>query len=140
MESQKEFNEKINEICKDGIMIVKKWWGHKYAGYSGKIVLNNKEIYEYQYYCATPANTDGFKNYIKKVKELSDEEYNRIIAFIENEIAGKEFINQKMFDAGYDLIINYGETNIKIENNKGFNGEMGIYDRAEMLLGELLNN
>lgn len=139
MNNEVEFKEKLNKISENTIIAIDTWWGHKYAGYSGIIVTNNKEIYKYQYYHVVPKELEGTNsNYIVKIKDLNDEEYKSIIMFIENEIANEQFTDQMIFDAGFDLIVNYNGINKIIKNNKGYGSNWGIYDKAEMLLKELL--
>lgn len=139
MNNEIEFKEKLNKIKENTILATHRWWGHRCAGYGGIIVTNNKEIYRYQYYHKIPTELQGQNvNFIVKIKDLNDEEYNTIIMFIESEIANKEFTDKMIFDAGFDLIINYKETNKKIINNKGFGNDLEIYDKAEMLFKKIL--
>ncbi len=49
MNSQKEFNDKLNEMRKKSIIEVSQWWGLRNAGYSGTIITNDKDVYKYQY-------------------------------------------------------------------------------------------
>ena len=127
----------------NSIIATKTWWGHEYPGYSGIIVTNNKEIYIYQYYFRVPKEVkenekEFWSTYILKKKDLNDEEFQKIIMFIECEIENKQFTDKMIFDAGYDLFINYNGLNMKIQNNKEHGDNLGIYDKAEMLLNELL--
>lgn len=143
MNNEKEFKEKLDKIMENSIIATKTWWGHEYPGYSGIIVTNNKEIYIYQYYFRVPKEVkenekEFWSTYILKKKDLNDEEFQKIIMFIECEIENKQFTDKMIFDAGYDLFINYNGLNMKIQNNKEHGDNLGIYDKAEMLLNELL--
>ncbi len=143
MNNEKEFKEKLDKIMEKSIITTKTWWGHEYPGYSGIIVTNNKEIYIYQYYFRVPKEVkenekEFWSTYILKKKDLNDEEFQKIIMFIESEIENKQFTDKMIFDAGYDLFINYNGLNMKIQNNKEHGDNLGIYDKAEMLLNELL--
>ena len=139
MNNEIEFKENLNKIKENTILATHKWWGLRYAGYSGIIVTNNQEIYRYQYYHKVPTELQGQNvNYIVKAKELNDEEYKTIILFIENEIENKQFTDQMIFDAGFDVIINYKETTKTIKNNTNFENNTGIYDKTENLLNEIL--
>ena len=82
------------------------------------------------------------KNHIlyQKNKELNVEEYNKIKKFIENEIVDKEFYAEKIFDAGFDVIVNYKGTRKRIQNNKGVKDKLKIYDKVQILINELLEN
>ena len=143
MNNEKEFKEKLDKIMENSIIATKTWWGHEYPGYSGIIVTNNKEIYIYQYYFRVPKEVkenekEFWSTYILKKKDLNDEEFQKIIMFIESEIENKQFTDKMIFDAGYDLFINYNGLNMKIQNNKEHGDNLGIYDKSEMLLNELL--
>ena len=139
MNNEVEFKERLGKIRENTIIAIDEWWGHKYPGYKGIIVTNNKEVYKYQYYHIIPEELKRTNsNYIVKIKDLDDNEYQKIIMFIENEIANKQFVDQMIFDAGFDILINYNGINKKIKNNKGFGNNFEIYDKAEMLLKELL--
>ena len=139
MNNEIEFKEQLNKIKANMVMGISHWWGLKNPGYSGILVNDNKELYEYQYYFFAPRKLDEINhNHIRKVKDLNEKEYKNIINFIENEIIDKQFDNKKIFDVGYNLLINYNGINREIINNKGFGGKLKIYDKAEKLLQELL--
>ena len=143
MNNEIEVQARLNSIRENAVIAINTWWGHEYPGYSGIIVTNNKEIYTYQYYFRVPktlkeTKVNFFDSYIKKNKDLNNEEYNKIIMFIENEIVNKQFTDQMMYDAGFDLLINYNGINKNVKNNKGFGNNLGIYDKAEMLLQEYI--
>ena len=102
-------------------------------------LLNSRFKYIYKYYYTIPEELkETNSNYITKVKDLTNDEYRKIIIFIENEIVNKQFTDQMIFDAGFDLLINYNGINKIIKNNKGFENNLGIYDKAEILLKGLL--
>ena len=134
---QKEFNKKLDELRKNMIFELSNWWGHQFAGYGGRIVTSNKELYYYEFYHLT-LDYERNKGKIEKIKDLTDEEYARVINFIETEIKGKEFEDNRIFDAGYDVIVKYNGINKKIVNNIGFNDNPGLYDKADALIKELM--
>lgn len=142
MNNENEFNgfkEELNKIRENEIIEVNSWWGFKNPGYEGTIVTQNREIYKYQYYHIVPDELkDKSYNYIQKIKKLTVDEYEKVVLFIEEEIENKEFTNKIIYDAGYDVIINYNGTNKRIMNNKGFEDNIELYDKAEILLKELL--
>lgn len=139
MNNEIEFKEELNKIRGNEIIEVNSWWGLRYPGYKGTIVTKNKEIYKYQYYHFIPDELkDKNCNYIQKIKDLTDDEYKKVIMFIEDEIEKKEFTNKIIYDAGYDVIINYNGINKRIMNNKGFEDNIELYDKAEVLMKELL--
>ena len=139
MENQKEFNEKLDKIRDNAIIEVSKWWGLRTPGCSGTLITKNKEVYLYQYYHIIPKELeDKNTNFILKNKELNINEYNKVIKFIENEIVNKEFHDETIFDAGYNVTVNYNGTKKRIINNKGEGDNLKIYDKAQQLVDELL--
>ena len=139
MEDKNVFDENLEEIRKISIIEVSHWWGLRHAGYSGTIITETKELYLYQYYHNIPKELESKNaNFILKKKELSIDEFDKVINFIENEIVNKEFCNQRIFDAGFDVKVNYGETRKIIKNNRGTEDNWGIYDKAKHLMDELL--
>ena len=127
MEFEKEIKERIKELTKGEIISISNWWGlGSNPGYGGIIVKSNKEIYRYYVLIR-----DSQKSYIKKIKDLSDDEYKKITDFIENEIIDKDFEDNRMLDAGWTVEVNYGGISKKIKNN------LEIYDRLKKLLEEI---
>ncbi len=59
MNSQKEFNDKLDEIREKSIIEVSEWWGLRNAGYRGTIITEDKDIYIYQYYNNIPKELEG---------------------------------------------------------------------------------
>lgn len=139
MNDEIEFKEQLNKI-KDNLVIgISKWWGFRHAGYRGIIVNDKKELYEYQYYHIAPKELQKSNyNYIIKVKDLTKKEYNKIINFINKEIKDKQFTDEKIFDMGYTVSINYNGIKKEIINNKSYDKKLKIYDKTEKLLQGLL--
>ena len=138
MYEQKLFNEKLDEIRKNMILELQHGWGHMYAGYAGIIITNNKEVYEYQYYCRLPKDFGEEEIYIKKIKDLNEDEFKKISSFIENEIISKEFTDKVIFDANYTVVVNINGISKTIKNNKGYGDNLGLYDITEKLLNEIV--
>ena len=138
MTEQEIFNNKLNEIRKDMLMELNNWWGDTYAGYAGIIITYNKEVYQYIYYLEMSDNLKEDKECIRKIKTLNENEFERINIFIEKEIINKQFENKQIYDAGFDVIINYNGVKKAIINNKNFGDDLGIYDKAENLLEEII--
>lgn len=130
-ESQ-EFNNKLKEIRENAILEEASWWGLRNAGNSGTIITKNKEVYSYQRYFMPKEIYPENENFISKNKELDINEYNKVIEFIENEIVNKDFSDKIIFDAGFDVIINYDGIKKIVKNDKE------IYDKAMQLIDELL--
>lgn len=124
------------------ILDINSSWGHRYSGSKGLLVTSNKEIFEYQeFYNLIPENlTEGKVNYIKKIIDLNDDEYNLICDFIKNEILSKDFKNITVFDINWNIIVDYDGVQKIIKNNKGFNNEIDIYDKTEKLLKNIILN
>ena len=135
MNNQKEFNKKLNQTRNNAILEICSWWGLGNAGYNGAFINSDKGLYTYQYY---QKPDDKNNNYIIKRKELNAKEYNRVITFIENEILQKKFYDEKILDAGFDVLVNYNVTKKIIKNNKGLDNNPMIYDNTKKLIDELL--
>ncbi len=138
MENYEEFKEKLDKIRDIATIEVYSWWGHRNPGIAGTIITKNKEMYSYHYCKDIP---EGLKvedvHYILKNRELSSDEYNKVIKFIEDEIINKEFHDRMIRDVGYHVIVNYNGIVKKIRNNKGFDDDPKIYDKASQLINEL---
>lgn len=145
-EMKKEIEQEIkykNELATiiENLLIEKEhWWGHDYAGYSGTIVTKNKEVYVYQYYHRLlPNMKEEEARYIKKVRDLTDEEFDAICEFIEKEIANKEFEDQRIYDAGYNITVDYNGTRKEIKNNKwNRDNSPGLYDKVDDLFKKVI--
>ena len=75
------------------------------------------------------------QEYISKGIALTNNQYNKIIEFIETEIVGKTFTSQPIFDASFNVSGNYNGESFHIHNNKGFgNDEEGLYDKTKKLI------
>ncbi len=130
-ESQ-EFDNKLKEIRKNAILEVASWWGLKNSGNRGTIITKNKEVYSYQHYFIPKEINPENDNFITKSKELDSNEYNKVIKFIKDEIVNKDFQDKRIFDAGFNVIINYNGIEKTVKNDEE------IYDKAEQLIDELL--
>lgn len=140
MENQKEFNEKLNEFRKNTILEVSQWWGLKNPGYTGTLITKDREIYIYQFYINIPQELEDKKvNFISKSKKLNDDEFNNVINFIKGEILNKDFKDEMIYDAGFNVSINYGGTKKTIKNNIGSENDLKIYDKAKRLIDKLTN-
>ena len=73
--------------------------------------------------------------YISEGKLLTNEEYKKVLNFIEKEIVGKTFTSQSIFDASFNVSGNYNNHTFNIHNNVGFtNNEEGLYDKAKKII------
>lgn len=132
MNDQTEFGNKLAEIRKNAIIEVSNWGGlGKYAGSDGIIVTNDKSIYVYQIYYNFVKSKELDKNSIDK-QDLTEEEFSKIIKFIDDEIANKELESTMMCDAGYKVKINYKGIIKEIKNNSE------IYTKAKEIINSLL--
>ena len=134
----KEYEDELRELKDDALIIVSYWSGLPW-GSGGIFVTKNKELYRNK--SLMQMNFEFFKTWkgipekaecsIQKVKELTEEEYEKISAFIENEIIDKEIEWQMIYDVGYSVKINYNGINKEIEN------DIDTYEKAKKLLNEL---
>lgn len=138
MNEQELFNNELNKIRENMIIELSHSWGLRYAGYQGIIVNTNKEVYSYQFNIILPDNSEGEKKYLKKIKALTENEFDMLSEFIKKEITSKEFENKIIRDASYKVTVNYNGIKKSIINNKGYAGNLEIYDKTEKFLNELI--
>ena len=132
--------EKLEELEKRAILKVSNWWGHTYAGYSGTVIRSDKELYTYQYYHRIPKELEGKNvNFITKKRSLNEKEFNKIIDFIEKEVLLNDYKDNMIFDAGYDVTVHYNGIDKVVRNNKGFGNDTGLYDKAQKIVDDLIN-
>lgn len=130
--------EKLNNLKNNSLLEVSQWWGLREAGKGGIIITQDKYLYSYTfYYRLTPflERNNIPLEYISDGKLLTNEEYKKVINFIEKEIVGKTFTSQPIFDASFNVSGNYNNHTFSIHNNVGFtNNEEGLYDKAKKLI------
>ncbi len=110
------FNKKLNKI-RDTALIELSSWSGRPPNYQGKIITKNKEIYIFLY-----VDSYNFKKaYISKIKELNDDEYNKVIKFIKKERVLKENDGGTILDVGMGVTVYYKKAKKTIENNNELN-------------------
>ena len=112
-----EVEREIRDKRKTAMIDVYDSWGHEYAGYGGIFVTTKKELYVYQYYFRKPSFMNGETNWIKFKRILTDDEFNQVTKMIEEKILPFEFEYHRIYDASYDIIINYNGIKKEIENH-----------------------
>ncbi len=129
--------EELKKLNKKAVLKVSSWGT---LGFSGTIITNDKGLYVYQYYNHIPKDfSENEINFIVRKKDLSDEEFKTVTAFIKKEVIGKEFEEEMIFDAGFDVYVCLDGITKDIKNNKGFDDEKGLYDKAEEFVKSLIN-
>ena len=137
--TEQDFKEIIAKIRKNLLIEVKSWGGGRLGtSYSGTIITQNKEVYSYSHSFLNLTGEFQEEWSISKQKNLSAMQYDKIINFLETEVVNKEFIDNMIFDAGFDVIVNYKNVYKQIKNNKGHGDNLGLYDKAEQLIKDLL--
>lgn len=121
--------EKIKELEKNAILKISHWWGLKNSGYAGTLITSDKKLYVYQYYHKIPEELKN-GNFITMKKELTNEEFEKIINFIETDLS-KDYENKRIFDSGYNITVNYKETKKIINNN------IELYQKAEQIINKI---
>lgn len=132
--------EKLNQLKNNSLLEISNWWGLHESGKSGTIITQDKMIYHYTLYSRpTKFLTDNNipLESLSKGKTITEEEYLKVIQFIKKEILGKDFISNKIFDAGWIVSGNYQGTYFNIPNNISTDFEKGIYDKAKKLINEI---
>lgn len=121
--------EKIKELEKNAILKISHWLGLKNSGYAGTLITSDKKLYVYQYYHKMPAELKN-GNFITMKKKLTNEEFEKIINFIETDLS-KDYENTRIFDSGYNITVNYKKTKKIINNN------IELYQKAEQILNKI---
>lgn len=132
--------EKLNNLKNNSLLEVSHWWGLRDAGKGGAIITQDKKIYYYTFYHRlTPflEKNNLPQEYISEGRTLTNEEYEKVIKFIEEEIVGKSFEFQRIYDAGYNVRGIYKGKTFNIPNNIGYGEETGLYNKADNLIKSL---
>ena len=92
-EEVKGLKEKLKPIEQELLFGISEWWGEGDFGTRGKIITNDKKLYDYLFNYKVPSRTYlRNENYIKLVKTLNDNEYNSVLEFINKKIKYQETI------------------------------------------------
>lgn len=129
--------EKLKKLEENSILVIESWWGLYNPGFGGTIITKDKKIYTYTfYYKKTPSlleNNVPLEN-ISSGRKLTDEEYTKIINFIEKEIVNKNYSICDILDAGYKVTCNYKGKSFSYENCYDLNTNEFLFDKALKLL------
>ncbi len=132
--------EKLNLLKETSILEISNWWGLHNPGTSGTIISQDKKIYHYNiYYRETnflKENNIPLET-ISEGKKLTEEEYESVIKFIKENIVGKSFTSQRIYDAGWNVCSHHKGQVFNIHNNKGFGEEKGLYDLTKEFLSTI---
>lgn len=135
--------EKLKELEKNMLIELSSWGGlGPFAGISKVIITYDKKIYYYKKYFHLPEQimkqNDLKPETLSEGNLLSNDQYNIIVNFIEKEIVNKIFEPVMLFDAGYDVYVNYPDCQSRIINSISGTDDKCIYDNAYKLLREIL--
>ena len=111
--------EKLEELRKDLFIELKSWAGlSPMPGNSGTIITNDNKIYYYHDYFRVPVDMEDkiTKQEISEGAEVDQETINKLKEYIEKNLVGKEFPDQMIFDASFNVTINYNNQIINIHN------------------------
>lgn len=137
--TEQDFKEIITKIRKNLLIEVKEGGGGTIGvSYRGTIITQNKEVYSYSHSFLNLTGEFQEEWLVSKQKNLSTMQYDKVINFIETEIVNKEFLDNMIFDASFDVIVNYKNIYKQIKNNKGHGDNLGLYDKAKQLIKDLL--
>lgn len=132
--------EKLKDLKNNTLLGISNWWGLHNPGTSGILVTTDKVLYKYTLYYRETKFLRENKiplEYISEGIKLTEQEYQMIIEFIENEIIGKTFESASIFDASWTVFGKYKEYHFNIVNNIDFSKKTGLYDRTKELLDKL---
>jgi hypothetical protein len=111
--------EKLEELRKNTFVELSSWGGlGPMPGNSGTIITNDNKIYYYHDYFRVPVDMEDriTKQEISEGKEVDQETINKLKEYIEKNLVGKEFPDQRIFDASFHVTINYNNQKIEIHN------------------------
>ena len=109
-------------------------------GKSGTIITKDKKVYGYSLYVfMTPfmeKNNIPLEN-IYLIKELTSDEYNKILKFIQEEIISKEYECRSQRDS-YDVVFGRNESKLfYYPNCYDVNTNESLYEKARKLIEEV---
>lgn len=126
--------EKLDKIRENALLEINSWWGLGEAGYDGTIITKDKKIINYNFfYHLTPfleENNIPLES-ISEGKTISEDNYSKIVKFIEEEIINKEFTENHIFDASYIVRGNYNNAKFNIVN------DMDLYNKVGQLIKDI---
>lgn len=133
--------EKLDKLKENSILgIETKAYLSINPGKNGTIITKDKKVYGYSLYIfMTPfmeKNNIPLEN-IYLIKELTDEEYNKILKFIEEEIINKEY--ECILQRDSSSIV-FGRSKSKLfhfPNCYDINTKENLYDKAKKLIQEV---
>lgn len=123
--------EKLNNIKNNSLLEIENWWGLHEPGKKGIIITQDKKIYNYHWYYKTSPILEENNIPLEFISEgipMTEEQYQKVIEFIEKEICNKDFPFQKIFDAGWKVSGHYKEKTFNFTNNRE------IYNKTEELI------
>lgn len=124
--------EKLNQLRKDCLLEVEICNGlGSNPGIISTIITKGKELYTYNNYYRKS------EEYISQGIKLKDNQYQKIINFINNNIIGKEIKSYKMRDSNIIIKGNYQNISFHISNNRKFLDEVGVCDMALQIINEI---
>ena len=106
-------DDKLEEQLEKTILGYTYWNGLHVPCHGGLLITLDKKIYSYTYYQYYNDGDSG----IQETKELTDEEYHKVITFIKDNIIKKEFDYQPTTDVTRTIIVNYEGVRRKIQDN-----------------------
>jgi hypothetical protein len=119
------------------ILEVSSWSGFRGGHKDGIIVTKYKTIYAYERLGLLPIGADSSDHtFIKKKRELTEEEYNKITEFIKKNLIDKEYDDEKSYDGGCNITVDYD--GIHKEIKCGFaSGQGNIYNVTKKFVERL---
>lgn len=116
------------EVKGKKILAIETWWGLRNPGCNGYILTDDKKLYSYQEYDSRfNMNFDPKLNYCH-VRDITDDEYQTILNWIDENIIGKDFEFRICMDMGNTICISYNNHNYVIKNH------FDLYDDIENII------
>lgn len=136
-EELKNFKEEVEKLEENSILSMSNWWGFYNPGEAGTIITKDKKIYFYTFYLRqTPileqdhipleSMSDGYT--------LSDQDYDKIIQFIEQEIKNKSYEFRQVHDSGNRVFGFYKDEHFQYPNCYDSNTGESLYHKLQKLI------
>lgn len=126
--------ERIREMEKDCLYGISNWWGLRDAGSSGIFITKDYILYSYTLYSRDNVFTKEHnipKESMSEGIKLNNADIKKINNFIEENIKGKEFERNMIFDAGWSVFGEYEGKRFGVVNHRD------VYEIAKNLINEI---
>ena len=132
-DEEKELKEELKPIKQKLLFGISEWWGEGDYGIKGKIITDDKKLYEYHFnYKVSSKTYPRNENYIKLIKTLDDNEYSMALEFINKKIKDRQFEADSICDYGTKVSARCDDSLIEISNDHA-----GLMEEAKIFFTKI---